>query len=304
MQNSVDLGMFKVFNDEAVGRIFMPDGFSYEEVAAVHISPLHGRSVALRVSCYDWINVKGGGWNYGGPQVYLSRKDEELVFGLYPLLSAKRELAVSQALEKISDAFPVVMYYKKLSAYTLPSQYAVLAEAKFQNGAPVDPCLLYTRVKSPCRVADLMYFTDEEKQRAVQVCCDFWGISPKQYVQKFTQELAKHVAIMHKHGFINDTLDYANVTMLAEIIDYEWVTAPGILLPDGTYGLEISDARREKELLYGAEICLQLKAMLQEPYALFDCYREFLEAYRSINPQFAEQCEGVQKMLEREEFIL
>ena len=248
--------------------------------------------------------MKGGGWNYGGPQVYLSRKDEELVFGLYPLLSAKRELAVSQALEKISDTFPKVMYYKKLSEYKMPPKYMFLTEAKFQNGASVEPCLLYTRVKSPCRVADLMYFTDKEKQRAVQVCCDFWSISPKQYTQKFTQELAKHVAVMHKHGFINDTLDYANVTMLAEIIDYEWVTAPGILLPDGTYGLEITDARREKELLYGAEVCLQLKAMLQEPYALFDCYREFIEAYQNIYPQFAEQCDGVQKMLAREDFIL
>lgn len=300
----VNLKPFQVFKSEAVGRIFMPDGFSYEEVPAVQISPLHGRSVALRVSCYDWINVKGGGWNYGGPQVYLSRKDEELVFGLYPLLSAKRELAVSQALEKISDTFPKVMYYKKLSEYKMPPKYMFLTEAKFQNGAPVEPCLLYTRVKSPCRVADMMYFTDKEKQRAVQVCCDFWSISPKQYTQKFTQELAKHVAVMHKHGFINDTLDYANVTMLAEIIDYEWVTAPGILLPDGTYGLEITDARREKELLYGAEVCLQLKAMLQEPYALFDCYREFIEAYQNIYPQFAEQCDGVQKMLAREEFIL
>lgn len=295
---------FQVFKSEAVGRIFVPDGFSYEEVTAVQISPLHGRSVALRVSCYDWINVKGGGWNYGGPQVYLSRKDEELVFGLYPLLSAKRELAVSQALEKISDTFPKVMYYKKLSEYKMPPKYMFLTEAKFQNGASVEPCLLYTRVKSPCRVADLMYFTDKEKQRAVQVCCDFWSISPKQYTQKFTQELAKHVAVMHKHGFINDTLDYANVTMLAEIIDYEWVTAPGILLPDGTYGLEITDARREKELLYGAEVCLQLKAMLQEPYALFDCYREFIEAYQNIYPQFAEQYDGVQKMLAREDFIL
>ncbi len=304
VQNLVNLKPFRVFASEAVGHIFVPDGFSYEEIAAVHISPLHGRSIALRVSGYDWINVKGGGWNYGGPQVYLSRKDEELVFGLYPFLSAKRELAVSQALEKISDAFPKVLYYKKLSEHKLPARYAVLAEAKFQNGAPVDPCLLYTRVKSPFRVADLMYFTDDEKRQVVQMCCDFWGIAPNQYTQKFTQELAKHVATMHKHGFINDTLDYANVTMLAEIIDYEWVTAPGILLPDGSYGLEITDARREKELLYGAEVCLQLKAMLQEPYALFDCYRVFLEAYQSIHPQFVEQCAGVRKMLAREEFIL
>ena len=300
----VDLQSFRVFQDEAVGRMFAPDGFPYEKIVAVHISPLHGRAVALRISEHDWISVKGGGWNYGGPQVYLSRKDDELVFGLYPLSSARRELAVSRELEKISDAFPKVLYYKALSDYNLPQKYQCLKTAKFQNGTPVEPCLLYTEMKNPCRVADLMYFTDKERRRAVEACSTFWDVSPNDYIKKFTYELARHVAVMHEHGFINDTLDYANVTLLAEIVDYEWVTAPGIRLPDGTFGLEIADERREKELLYGAEICLQLKAFLQEEHELFDVYRDFIRAYRAVCPQFVERCTNVQKMLQREEIIL
>jgi len=102
---------FKVFKDEAVGRIFLPDGFSYEKTLSINISPLHGRAVAVKKGDFDWISVKGGGWNYGGPQVYLSQKDEELIFGLYSSISAKREVAVSRAIERVSDAFPKVLYY-------------------------------------------------------------------------------------------------------------------------------------------------------------------------------------------------
>lgn len=295
---------FKVFGDETVGRIFMPDGFSYESVRTICISPQHGRAVALKVDDYNWITVKGGGWNYGGPQVYASKKDEELIFGLYPSSSAQRELAVSREIEKFSDSFPKVLYYKKLADYPLPAQFSDLAGAKFSDGQPAEPCLLYTQVKCPCRVADLMYFTDDKKMRAVRKCCSYWDIEPAEYAQKFTRTLAANVAVMHKNGFINDTLDYGNVTLLGEIIDYEWVTAPGIKLLDGTYGQEITDERREKELLYGAEICLQLRALLHLKYNLFDIYEQFARAYSEINPAFIRENEGVQKMLRREKFIL
>ncbi len=295
---------FKVFKDEAVGRIFLLDGFSYEKTLSINISPLHGRAVAVKKGDFDWISVKGGGWNYGGPQVYLSQKDEELIFGLYSSISAKREVAVSRAIERVSDAFPKVLYYKRFSDYTLPERYRQLAGVKFKNGTAVDPCLLYTQVKCPCRVADLMYFVDKKKRIVIEQCSRYWGISVKSYLQKFIQTLALNVAILHKHAFINDTLDYGNVTLLAEIIDYEWVTAPGIKLFDGTYGLEISKERKEKELLYGAEICLQLAAFLQQEYNLFDIYKEFIASYATVNPEFVNQNNAIQKMLRGEEFII
>ena len=295
---------FKVFNDKTLGRIFLPEGLSYETTKALYISPIHGRAVALKKEEYKWISVKGGGWNYGGPQVYISNKDKELIFGLYSLASAERETAVSRAIEKISDEFPKVLYYKKLCDYPLPDKYNCILSSKFKNGAPVVPCLIYTQVKSPYRVADLIYLTEDERKHAVEHCCKYWAIPFDKFMTKFTEQLAMHVAIMHKNGFINDTLDYGNVTLLAEVIDYEWVTAPGIKLFDGTYGLEISEERREKEILYGAEVCLQLRALLHEQYNLFDIYREFVSAYEKVNPEFVNRNENVQKILRRKEFVL
>ena len=113
------------------------------------------------------------------------------------------------------------------------------------------------------------------------------------------------MAILHKHNFINDTLDYGNVTMLGEIIDYEWMTAPNIKLLDGTDGCSIlTEERKEKEILYGVEVCLQLKAMLQENYNLFDIYKEFIDEYGKLNYDFVNKNERIEKILNKEKFVL
>ena len=295
---------FKVLGNDELGRIFFPDGLSYDQVQAIHISPLHGRAVALKIADYQWITIKGGGWNYGGPQVYISNKDEKLILGLYPLESAKRELAVSKEIEKISNQFPKVLSYKEICKFSLPEKYHCLKTAQFKSGELINPCLLYTQVKCPFRVADCIYLTEAEKTKVIESCCKYWQVPTTKYVDTFISHLASNIAILHKNKFINDSLDYGNVTMLAEIIDYEWVTAPMIKLLDDTYGLELTEERKEKEILYGAEICLQLKAILHEEYNLFDIYRKFINAYRKINPQFITGNQNIQKILKKEEIIL
>lgn len=295
---------FKIFNDERLGHLFTPDGLSYDDINAICISPIHGRAIAIQIDGYEWLTVKGGGWNYGGPQIYISMKDEELVFGLYPFASAERELAVSREIEKISDRFPKVLYYKKLLDIDLPQKYDFIKDIKFSNGRAVDPCILYTKLKCPYRVSDLMYFNEAERLDAIKYCCDYWGVPTDEYINKFTRALAENVAILHKNGFINDTLDYGNVTMLSELVDYEWVTAPGIKLFDGTYGLEITEERKEKEILYGSEICLQLTALLHKEGNLFDIYNKFVESYSRINPEFVNNNCRIQKILNKEAFIL
>lgn len=295
---------FYIFNSKSLGNYFFPNDLIKGKVNALIVSPLHGRSVALPQKDNCWITIKGGGWNYGGPQIYVSKKDDELIFGLYPLESAERELEVSRRLQIVSDRFPKVLYYKKICSAPLPEKYFFLKDITFSNGKPVIPVLLYTQVKSPFRVADISYLTDEEKKNAVQECCKYWEIEEKVYSNYFIKQLAENVAIMHKNGFINDTLEYSNVTMLSEIVDYEWVTAPGLKLPDGTFGMEIEDERKEKELLYGVEVCLQLKALLREEYNLFDIYRTFIASYARINPELIEKSKQIQKFLSKEDFII
>ena len=297
-------GRLTIFGSEAIGQIFMPDGLSFLNNNVIIPSVIHGRSVAVKVLDYEWILVKGGGWNYNGPFVYVSAKDQELVFGLNPYKAGLREYEVSKKIEEISDNFPKILYLKKFSDYSLPKEFDFLKTIKFSDGELVDPCLTYTKVKCPYRVLDLAYMSDTEKEKSIEYCCKYWDIPIENYVEKFTQELASWVGILHKNGFINDTLEFSNVTLLAEIVDYELITAPGVLFSDGTFGAEITDARREKEILYGAEIVIQLESLLQKPFSLYMAYEKFVSYYKLYNREFIENNKRVNEILNKEKFVI
>ena len=283
---------------------FMPDGLDYDEHMATCISAKHGRSIAVKKDNYNWILIKGGGWNYNGPALYRSSKDAELFFGLFDEKSAIRELKVRKALKNLSNEFPKVLYYKKFEDYNLPKDYEFLKTVKYTNGEFVKPCLLYTQVKTPLRVADIPFFKDEYKQEIIEIYSNYWNVQPKYFVDTFIKVLAKHVGIMHKNGFINDTLEYSNVTLLGEIIDYEWITAPNILLPDGSMGDIIQYERKEKEIFYAVEVVILLKSMLYQDYSLFDIYETFIAEYRKYNNEYIESNENIGKILNKERFIL
>lgn len=293
-----------LFNSEFIGRMFSPDDVLYEDCEALLPSIIHGRSIAVKKDSRQWILIKGGGWNYGGPLIYRSKKDDELIFGLNPTDAGKRELEISKAIEKISDEFPKVLYYKRFADCELPEEFNFLNTIRFSNGRAVDPCLTYTLVKCPFRVMDLAYQTNEEKDEIINSCCEYWNIDTSKYIETFACELGRHVGILHKNHFINDTLEYSNVTMLAEIVDYELVTAPDIPFNDGTDGSVIPDERREKEILYGAEIVLQLSALLYKTIPLYDCYQMFLSGYCLENPEFVKNNKEIQQILNGEKYIL
>lgn len=122
---------------------FMPDDLDYDANLTTCISSKHGRSLAVKENDFNWILIKGGGWNYKGPILYRSTKDAELFFGLFYEKDAIREIEVSNALEKISDEFPKVLYYKKFEDYNLPKEYEFLKTVRHTNRNLVIPCLLY-----------------------------------------------------------------------------------------------------------------------------------------------------------------
>lgn len=293
-----------LLGSETIGRMFSPDGIIYKDCKALLPSIIHGRSIAVKSSAYKWILIKGGGWNYGGPIVYLSKKDDELVFGLCPTYAGKRELDISKAIEKISDDFPKVLYYKRFADYKLPTEYDFLKTVCYSNGRLVDPCLIYTQVKCPFRVLDLAFQTNKEKRKIIRKCCKYWNIGESTFIEKFAFELGRHVGTLHKNGFINDTLEYSNVTLLAEIVDYELVTAPNVPFNNGIDGSVIPDERREKEVLYGAEVVLQLSALLFKQYSLLDCYRMFLVGYCYENGKYIESNKEIDKILKGDKYIL
>ena len=293
-----------VLDSIELSKLFMPKGLDYEKHLATCISSKHGRSLAVKENDFSWILVKGGGWNYNGPLLYRSTKDAELFFGLFYEKDAVREFAVSNSLEKISKEFPKVLYYKCFEDYELPKEYEFLKTIRHTNGTPVHPCLLYTQVKTPLRVADLAFFKDEYKKEIIDTYSNYWNITPKDFADTFVKVLAQHVGIMHKNGFINDSLEYSNITILGEIIDYEWITAPNIPLPDGSSGKIIQHERKEKEIFYAVEVVILLKSMLYEEFDFYEIYQKFIDEYRKYNNEYVESNENIKKILNKERFIL
>lgn len=295
---------FKVFGSTAIGKLFLPDGFVFENAKCLIPTIMHGRSVSIRISDYDWIMVKGGGWNYGGPTIYNSPKEPELIFGIYSLWAAKRELVISNKIKEFSDDFPEVLYYKKINAQMLPKKYAFINNLKFNSNNYVRPTLLYTRVKCPFRVADLIYLSDKKRHDLITYCAKYFKVDANRYIDFFSKELAKHVALLHKWGFVNDTLEFSNVTLLGEIVDYELFSFPGVLFDDGTDGRENLNERMEKEIYYAAEIVLQLSSLLHKKRTLFETYKTIVDTYKTINPTFIKNNKNIKKIYEGKEIVL
>ena len=304
---------FFVLDSENIGQVILSDIFKElkintnikQNTFCILPSINHGRSVAIFVDKYKWILIKGAGWNYGGPLVYKCKKDSELIFGLCGKKDALREIAVSKKISEFSDEFPIVFDYKLLRDYLKSDEYSFLDNLRYADGNLIEPVLLFTSVCCPYRVADLCFFTDKEKEDIINnFVLPFFHISRKEYISKFAYLLGKRTAILHSHDFLNDTLEYSNVTLLAEIIDYELFTVPNIPFLDGSLGLELKDERREKEILYGAEIVLKLSYLLHEGINLFECYKLFLKGYMEINPRFIEENKSIKEIEEGKKFVL
>lgn len=218
------------------------------------LTPNHGR-VAVTVGPENTaILIKGVGWTIGGPAVFLSAKDDELCFGLYDSESARRELAVSQKLEDMGVPATRVLGYATI-------KNEVLAAAQFSNGKLIEPCLLFTQTISPLRVSDLTFFNLAEKIEIISKVSEIIGIPVEKYFEWFCSRLGESLGLLHENGGCNDTLDWGNITLAAEITDFEWVFVPGVPLPWGD-GFDRLLERREKEVIYAFEVCTRLSYLM------------------------------------------
>ena len=227
----------------------------YEKRAGVFgLTPNHGRVAVTPGPKKTAILIKGIGWTLGGPTVLLSTKDDELCFGLYDKESALREISVSQQLESMGVPATRVLGYGQI-------KNSFLTDAKYSSGKPINPCLLYTQTISALRVSDLMFFNLDQRVDIISQIAEILGVSSEHFFEWFCLRLGEVLGILHDNGGCNDTLDWGNVTLAAEITDFEWGFVPGVPLPWGD-GFKRLPERREKELIYAFEICMRLCHML------------------------------------------
>jgi len=221
----------------------------------VIVSPIHGRVGVVRDERLGYISIKGLGWTRGPLCLLKSPKDARLYFGLYPERDALREWSVSRFLQARGVGGTRALGYARNTAA------AVALHTTFADGSRVEPCLLYSQVASPYRVADLPWLTEAHRSAVIAEVAALRRWSVENFIEGFCLQLARTMADYHRHGCVNDSLSADNITLAAEITDFEWFTTPEHMLPDGSQ-FEHLHERRRKEAIYAYEIgCLLCDAL-------------------------------------------
>ncbi len=295
---------FEVLNNVKLGAQFLPkEGFGKNEVCL--ISPRHGRAVTMKLDDLSWINIKGIGWTFGGPSVYRSKKDARMMFGLMDEKDAEREYTVSKYLQKINPSAPQILGYKSFKDVVFDNpMHTDVINICHTCGERVDPCVLYTQVKSPFRMADVAFFTDKQRQEMLAFYSNYFKCTPKEFIKTFAYHIAEQIGLYHKEGIINDSLYWDNITLCAEIVDYEWLTVPGMVLPNGQDAEHyIPDERKEKEIIYALEAILRMSALFQIKSDYYEILDALIEGHKIHNPTFMDSCEFLIRMKNRENII-
>ena len=289
----------------------------YQQKNVSLISVRHGRAVSLCKGPFEWINIKGVGWQFGGPAILRPRKDRELIFGVMEEKGAKRELKVSEYIQKLgSNLCPKVLKYIRVADLcdeiyrnnpNLSDRKTLdtIVNLKYNTGENVNPSILYTQMKSPFRVADLAFFSDKSKNEILTFYCKYFDCEKNEFIHSFAKRLGENIGFLHANGIINDSLYYDNITLCAEICDYEWLTVPGMLLPNGQDASNImTDERKEKEIIYAIEVMLRFAGIMQlkcDFYEIFDC---IIAGYDKYNANFFLSSKQLQQIKNRKNIIL
>ena len=210
-----------------------------------------------------------------------SLKETSTVFGLLGERDATREVEVCTFLRNTCMECTQVLgmdFVQGFVGYENSQQLVEQATASLTQR----PVVLYTRMLTRYRVADLPLLPEKERRIELDRIADRYGYAgrPEQW---FAKRLASQVALLHKMGGVNDTLEWSNVTAAAEVTDFEWVTVPSIPLYYHD-GRPVDDQvhlpeRQWKEVIYGVEVCYRFASLIGDKHSQEECIQCFLDEY-------------------------
>ena len=132
---------------------------------------------------YKFYSLKGTGWTFGAASHFMSPTHEGLYYGLFTKCYAEKEMTVSAALEKKNFLAGRVIGYGMLGE---PFNKLRI------NEELIHPCVLYTEMLSPYRIADLSYFEQEIKRKLFR--------KPIQFQSKFKNASTKELLCLLRKG--------------------------------------------------------------------------------------------------------
>lgn len=241
------------------------------------LSPLHGRTRTARTQEHGWVSIKGGGWTWGEVPVLVSRKDAQLVFGLYGAADADRETRVSGWLSDRGLHATRVLGWAPLTTLPGPTGTIDVSGVRYSDGTALQPVLLATQSRIPLRVADLGFLSAHARVLWRERTCRVMGWRTRTFTGEFAATLGESLALLHRLGGTNDTLTWDNITLAAEWTDFEWFYVPGHPLPDGTTDERLGE-RQWKSCVDAFEVVDRLAAIFA-PRQRLPSIRSCLDAY-------------------------
>ena len=236
-----------------------------------NISPLHGRS-SLYESGGRFVYIKGSGWTFGGASVVASPKEPGLVFGLLDKRFAERELEVSKVLNSHNIKACRVLGFGDLQGFRHPN---------------LEATQLFVSTLYPLRVADLSFipYLDLRAKYVEDVAkiCGLAISNLNDFVYWFVESLTNTVLQLHSIGGVCDSLTYDNVTLAAELVDFEWLFVPGIPTPDGSTDIFIEE-RQKKAAIYICEIGFYLANFLDLQITISQLAEHILSKHSAPSP--------------------
>lgn len=207
---------------------------------------IHGRSCFLGMDEYkNYYFAKGCGWNHA-----FGWKPSFGSLGILPLWAGERERDISLVLREtpINVVTPIaIALHKKIPQFGSNANNCEFIDADFipdLDGSPAKPCLFIYSSKSRWRLADLFYFSEQERHEIL-----FKDITPIDWFLKIIRSVSTSTGNLHKLGGYDYSLSTHNVFIDGTRLDFEYLVLNTHPHPNKVLNQD-ADTWRQKEL-YG-----------------------------------------------------
>lgn len=237
----------------------------------------HGRTVFLETPGRQTIAAKGVGWTHNWVPGWCPEMGS---FGILPLRAAIHEKDISLYLAKygIACAKPLAIF-QKLEIRSKSGKLIGSDTVPDLDGTPAKPSVYYYYTESTVRCSELRMMDIENNTIISDLLSRLQCNDIEEYIGFLCGKMASSSAIFHTHGGHNYSASSHNITLLGEILDFEYAVVDKVHWKNELR--EQQETWRDKELdgwvILLAEVmdCLNYKG--ERRIVLHDFIRLYLE---------------------------
>lgn len=227
---------------------------------------IHGRSCYLGMDeVRNHYFAKGCGWNHA-----FGWKPSFGSLGILPLWAGERERDISLVLREtsVNVVTPIsIDLHKKIPRFGSNPNNSEFIDADSipdLDGSTANPCFYIYSSKSRWRLADLFYFSEQERHEII-----FKDITPIDFFLKIIRSVSTSTGTLHKLGGYDYSLSTHNVFIDGTRLDFEYLVLNTHPHPNKVLNQD-ADTWRQKELYGLKTLAWELAELLRINIAVKD----------------------------------